>query len=83
MTEIGTGQGITKTFTKDAPVEAGYYWVKLFVPGGIIIQPAYIFENEKLSWGNYWKIKFIGDAYDYPLPMTEQEFDLLYGGKCL
>jgi hypothetical protein len=83
MTKTGTGQGITKTFTKDAPVESGYYWVKRFVDGHLMIEPACIFENDRLSWGSVWKIKFIGDNYDYTLPMVEQMFELTYGGRCL
>jgi hypothetical protein len=79
MTKTGTGQGITKKFTKDAPVESGYYWIKK----NANLVPAYIFENKRVSWGSIRKIRFIGDAYEYPLPMAEQLFSLEYGGRCL
>ena len=82
-TKTGIEPGNTRVFTKDAPVEGGYYWIKRFINGQLLIEPAYVFENEKLSWGNYWKIKFIGDTHAYSLVMAEQQFELLYGGKCL
>jgi len=79
MTKTGTESKNTK-YTKTPPDKEGYYWVRIAAFSDP--QPAFIFKNDGLYWNSNWKIKFIGDTYDYSLPFAEREFDLRYGSKC-
>ena len=85
-TKIGTGQDTerrTMTFVEVAPETEGYYWGQLLKGINVVLEPVYVFENDRLSWGTYWKVQFIGDSHAYSLPAAQHKFGLLFGGKCL